>query len=45
MKRFIHFCLNVRIVVAEIGGTLGFVFLVGFGVYAAWQDFVMKLFR
>lgn len=45
MKRFLDLCLNVRIVVAEIGGTLGFVFLIAFGVYVAWQDFGVKLFH
>lgn len=45
MRRFNRFCLNVRIVVAEIGGTLGFVFLIVFGAYKAWQEFVVELFR
>lgn len=45
MKQFIHRCLVVRIVLAEIGSTLAFAFLIVFGVYAAWQDFVVKLHR
>jgi len=45
VRRFIHICLNVRIVAAEIGGTLGFVFLIVFGAVKAWQEFIVKLFQ
>jgi hypothetical protein len=45
MKRFVEVCFNVRVVLAEVGGTVGFVFLIAFGVYVAWQDFGSKLFR
>jgi hypothetical protein len=45
MKRFVEFCFNVRVVIAEIGLTVGLVFLIAFGVYVAWQDFGTKLFR
>jgi hypothetical protein len=45
VKRFIQTCLNARIIVAEIGGTVGFAFLIAFAIYAAWQDFIVKMFR
>jgi hypothetical protein len=45
MEQFIKICFDVRVVVAEVGGTLGFVFLIAFGVYAAWKEFGTKLFR
>ena len=45
MKRFVEFCFNVRVVIGEVGGTLGFAFLVAFGVYEAWKEFGVQLFR
>jgi hypothetical protein len=45
MKRFVGFCFNVRVVIGEVGGTLGFVLLVAFGVYEAWKEFGEQLFR
>jgi hypothetical protein len=45
MKRFVEFCFNARVVVAEVGSTVGFVFLIAFGAYVAWRDFGVKLFR
>ncbi len=45
MKRFVEFCFNVRVIIAEVGGTLGFAFLIAFGAYVAWQDFGTKLFH
>jgi len=45
MKRFCEFCTNVRIVSAEVGGTVTLLFLIVFGTYKAWQEFIVKLFR
>ncbi|MGD1025682.1 MAG: hypothetical protein ABR880_23115 [Candidatus Sulfotelmatobacter sp.] len=45
MKRFVEFCFNVRVVIAEVGGTLTLIFLIVFGVYKAWREFVAKLFH
>ena len=45
MKRFTIICLNIRIVIGEIGGTVGFIFLIVFGAYNAWQEFIGKMFH
>lgn len=45
MKRFVKICLNLRIAVGEIVGTATFVFLLGFGGYKAWQDFIAPLLK
>jgi len=45
MKRFVEFCFNIRVMIGEVGGTLGFAFLVAFGVYKAWKEFGIQLFR
>jgi hypothetical protein len=45
MKRFIEICLDVRIVTGEIGGTASLVFLIAFGTYKAWQEFIVKRFK
>ena len=45
MKRFLECLTNVRIASAEIGGTVTLVFLIGFGMYKAWQEFIVKLFK
>jgi len=45
MKRFIEICLNIRIVASEIGGTASLLFLIAFGTYKAWQEFVVKRFK
>ena len=43
MKRFTNICLNIRIVIGEIGGTVDFVFLIVFGAYKALQEFIVKI--
>jgi hypothetical protein len=45
MKHFADICLAVRTIAQELGGTLTLVFLIAFGVYKAWQEFIVKLFR
>jgi len=44
MKRFLEFLTNVRIATAEVGGTVSLIFLVAFGMYKAWEEFVVKVF-
>jgi hypothetical protein len=45
MKRFLEVLTNVRIASAEIGGTVTLVFLIAFGMYEAWQEFIVHLFK
>jgi hypothetical protein len=45
MKRLCEFCLKVRIATGEVGGTLSLIFLVVFGTYKAWQEFLAPLFK
>jgi hypothetical protein len=45
MKHFLQILANVRIGVAEVGGTLGLIFLIVYGTYRAWGDFVAPFFR
>ncbi len=45
MKRFLEILTNVRIATDEIGGTVCLIFLVSYGAYKAWQEFIVKLFR
>lgn len=45
MKDFLEVLTNIRIASAEIGGTVTFVFLIAFGMYKAWQEFVVKRFK
>jgi hypothetical protein len=42
VKHFLDILLNIRIATGEIGGTLGLVFLIAFGAYKAWQEFIVK---
>ena len=42
MKEFLEVLTNARIVIAEVGGTLGLFFLVFYGGYKAWKEFVEK---
>jgi len=42
MNHFLDFLLKVRIVIGEVGGTLGLAFLIYYGVRKAWKDFVKK---
>jgi hypothetical protein len=37
--------LNIRIATGEIGGTVSLIFLVSYGIYKAWQEFIVKLFK
>jgi hypothetical protein len=43
MKRFLQVLTNVRIVTAEVGGTVTLVFLIG--MYKAWQEFILKVLK
>jgi hypothetical protein len=45
MKEFLEVLTNARIVIAEIGGTLGLFFLMFYGGYKAWKEFVEKPLR
>jgi hypothetical protein len=36
---------NVRIATGEIGGTVCLIFLVTFGMYEAWNVFILPLFK
>jgi len=45
MTQFINVLANVRIGAAEIGGTLGLLFLIAYGAYMAWQEFIAKPFK
>jgi hypothetical protein len=45
MKHFLQILANVRIGVAEVGGTLALIFIVAYATYKAWGDFVAPLFR
>jgi len=45
MKKFLEILFNVRIVGTEVGGTATVLFLVAFGTYKAWEEFIAKLFR
>jgi hypothetical protein len=45
MKRFLDVLLNVRIASGEIGGTLGLLFLLVFGIWAAYHSFIVPLWK
>jgi hypothetical protein len=45
MKRLLDILTNVRIVSAEVGGTVTLVFLIVFGTYKAWREFIAKMFK
>jgi hypothetical protein len=45
MEKFVRFLVNVRMGVGEVGATLGFLALMGFGTYMAWKDFIAPLLR
>jgi hypothetical protein len=45
MKSLLEILTNIRIATGEIAGTLGFIFLVGFGLYKAWREFVVKALK
>lgn len=45
MKHFLEILTNVRIASAEVGGTATLVFLIAFGTYKAWQEFIVKRFK
>lgn len=40
MKHFLDILANIRVGVAELGGTLALIFLIAYGVRKAWDDFV-----
>jgi hypothetical protein len=42
MQQFLQFLTNIRIGAAEIGGTLSLIFLIVFGAYKAWDEFIVK---
>jgi hypothetical protein len=43
MKHFLEILKNVRIGAREIGGTVCLLFLIAFGMYKAWGDFIAPL--
>ena len=45
MTHFLEILANVRIGAAELGGTLALIFLIVYGIYKGWNDFVAPLFR
>jgi hypothetical protein len=45
MKRFLEILTNVRIATGEIGGTVSLILLVSYGIYEAWQSFIVKLLK
>jgi hypothetical protein len=45
VKRFLEILTNIRIATGEIGGTASLVFLVSYGIYEAWQAFIVKLLK
>jgi hypothetical protein len=45
MKHFLEILTDVRIVAAEVGGTITLIFLIAFGMYKAWQEFIGKIFK
>jgi hypothetical protein len=42
MKHCLEILLNVRIIAGEVGGTVGLMFLIFYGLYKAWQEFIVK---
>lgn len=44
-KHLLDILQNVRIVIAELGGTLGLLFLIAYGCYMAYQEFIAKPFK
>lgn len=45
MKRFLKILTDVRIAAAEVGGTVTLLFLIAFGMYKAWREFIAKLLK
>jgi hypothetical protein len=45
MRRFLEILTNIRIATGEIGGTVCLILLVLYGIYRAWQEFIVKLFK
>jgi hypothetical protein len=45
MKQFLEILTNVRIGVAEIGATMGLIFLIVYATHAAWEDFIVPLLK
>jgi hypothetical protein len=45
MKHCLDILLNVRIIAGEVGGTLSLIFLISYGLYKAWQEFIMKALK
>jgi hypothetical protein len=45
MKRFLEILANIRIATGEIGGTVSLILLVSYGIYAAWQEFIARIFK
>ena len=43
MDKFVKFLANVRLGIAEVGGTLSVLGLFVFATYMAWKDFVAPL--
>jgi hypothetical protein len=45
MKHFLDILLDIRIAGGEILGTLCVLFLLTYGAYKAWHDFIAPLFK
>jgi hypothetical protein len=45
MKKFCEYCFKVRVVGGEVGGTAAWLFLIAFGMYKAWQEFIAPLLK
>jgi hypothetical protein len=45
MQRILTVLTNVRILTAEIGGTVSVLFIFAFVIYEAWHAFILPLFR
>jgi hypothetical protein len=44
MKTFLEVLTDVRIATGEIGGTICLIFLVSYGIYKAWREFIANPF-
>jgi hypothetical protein len=45
MNHFLDILMNVRIAVMEVCGTLGTIFIMAYGAFKAFGDFVVPLFK
>jgi hypothetical protein len=45
MDNFLEVLKNIRLGCAEVAGTITLVFLLVYGLYKAWQDFIRPLWK